>query len=80
MTEDFTFVARTNVGRRKFVVERASGIGASTRWIYRTTGHLGESIQLDAGICDGLEETETDVQSRVVSAFDQYIQHRPTSL
>jgi hypothetical protein len=94
MTDDFTFVARTNVGRRTFVVERASPSGASSaatprdpgarpapsRWIYRTTGHLGETIQLDAGACDGPDETETEVQSRVVSAFDQYIQHRPASL
>jgi hypothetical protein len=92
MTENFTFQATTTVGRRTFVVERASdsrvsssgtarepGAGALLpRWSYRTKGHLGENIQLDAGPCSGVDETVDQVQSRVVRAFDQYIQHRPT--
>jgi hypothetical protein len=86
MTENFTFQAATTVGRRTFVVERASdggvptsgGTGPLLRWSYRTKGHLGEVIQLDAGVCDGLDETVDQIERRVVRAFDQYIQHRPT--
>jgi hypothetical protein len=62
-------------------VERVSlepgAAGVSPRWIYRTRGHLGEDIQLDAGACGGVDETEEMVRSRVVRAFDQYLQHRP---
>jgi hypothetical protein len=92
MTDNFTFQAATTVGRRTFVVERAPDTGVASsgtardsaarapvlRWSYRTKGHLGEVIQLDAGPCEGLEETADQVQRRVVRAFDQYIQHRPT--
>jgi hypothetical protein len=92
MMENFTFQAPTTVGRRTFVVERASGSGVSSsgtlrepggripllRWTYRTKGHLGEVIQLDAGACGDADETEDQVQRQVVRAFDQYIQQRPT--
>jgi hypothetical protein len=76
MTDNFTFQATTTVGRRTFVVERVSDSGE--RWSYRTKGHRLEAIQLDAGACGGVDETVDQVQGRVVRAFDQYIQHRPT--